>query len=234
MILIFHADGRMPNGPIALVEVQGYAFAAYTGMADLAKRRGDDDASERWRARAEQLRIAVENRFWMQDLQYYGIALDGEGKLCRIRASNAGHLLFVGLPTHDRGRAVASQLAGGDFASGWGLRTLASGQALYNPMSYHNGSVWPHDTALCIAGLRRYGAIDAVIQLLSGMWEAAAHFDMRLPELFCGFARAGGRVACRISGCLLASGVGGRFDLWYAAGLFRRDGRWLEFGRSEL
>ena len=188
---IFHADGRMPNGPIALVEVQGYAFAAYTGMADLAKRRGDDDASERWRARAEQLRIAVENRFWMQDLQYYGIALDGEGKLCRIRASNAGHLLFVGLPTQDRGRAVARQLAGGDFASGWGLRTLASGQVLYNPMSYHNGSVWPHDTALCIAGLRRYGAIDAVIQLLSGMWEAAAHFDMRLPELFCGFARAG-------------------------------------------
>ncbi len=131
------------------------------------------------------------NRFWMQDLQYYGIALDGEGKLCRIRASNAGHLLFVGLPTQDRGRAVARQLAGGDFASGWGLRTLASGQMLYNPMSYHNGSVWPHDTALCIAGLRRYGAIDAVIQLLSGMWEAAAHFDMRLPELFCGFARAG-------------------------------------------
>jgi glycogen debranching enzyme len=188
---IFHADGRMPDGPIALVEVQGYAFSAYNGVATLAERRGDHGAAERWRGRAEQLRAAVENRFWMEETQFYGIAIDGEGKLCRVRASNAGHLLFVGLPSRERGCAVARQLTGGDFSTGWGLRTLASDQVRYNPMSYHNGSVWPHDTALCVAGLRRYGAIDAVTQFLSGMFEAASHFDMRLPELFCGFARAG-------------------------------------------
>jgi glycogen debranching enzyme len=188
---IFHADGCMPEGPIALVEVQGYAFAAYSGMAGLAQRRGDGIASELWRARAEQLRLAVEKRFWMEETQFYGIAIDGEGKLCRVRASNAGHLLFVGLPSIERGRSVARQLAGSDFATGWGLRTLASDQIRYNPMSYHNGSVWPHDTALCVAGLRRYGEIDVASKLLSGMFEAASHFDMRLPELFCGFPRAG-------------------------------------------
>jgi glycogen debranching enzyme len=187
---IFHADGRIPDGPIALVEVQGYAYAAYNGLGALAKRRGDRRVAERWRARAEQFRVAVEKRFWMEDKRFYGIAIDGDGQLCRIRASNAGHLLFVGLPTKERGGSVARQLAGGEFATGWGLRTLASDQIHYNPMSYHNGSVWPHDTAICIAGLKRYGAIDTVVHLLSSMFEAAAHFDMRLPELFCGFARA--------------------------------------------
>jgi glycogen debranching enzyme len=188
---IFHADGRMPEGPIALVEVQGYAYAAYNGVAALAAQRGEERSAEKWRAKAESFRVAVERKFWMEDKQFYGIAIDGEGELCRVRASNAGHLLFVGLPTAERGNAIAKQLAGGDFLSGWGLRTLASDQVRYNPMSYHNGSIWPHDTAICAIGLKRYGAIDAVIRLLSGMFEAAAHFDMRLPELFCGFARAG-------------------------------------------
>ena len=189
---IFHADGRTPEGPIALVEVQGYAYAAYCGMARLAATRFDRDRAEAWRQRAEQIRRAVEARFWMPELSYYGIALDGENALCQVKASNAGHLLFVGLPSPDRAQAVMRTLLGAGFANGWGLRTLASDQPRYNPMSYHNGSVWPHDTALCAIGFRRYGGADSVPRLLSALFEAAVHFDMRLPELFCGFPRHAG------------------------------------------
>jgi len=211
---IFHADGRYPEGPIALVEVQGYAFAAYRGMARLARARGDEERSRAWQARAERLRQVVEERFWMPDQQYYGIALDGRDELCRVKGSNAGHLLFVGLPSPDRGAAVIRELMGPRFANGWGLRTLASDEPHYNPMSYHNGSVWPHDTALCAAGFRRYGAADAVQQLLAAMFEAAVQFDMRLPELFCGFRRGGGEppvaypVACLPQAWAAASAFG--------------------------
>ncbi len=189
---IFHADGRTPEGPIALVEVQGYAYAAYCGMARLAAMRFERDRAEAWRRRAEQIRATVEARFWMPEVGYYGIALDGEDALCRVKASNAGHLLFVGLPSAERAQAVMRTLLGAGFANGWGLRTLASDQPRYNPMSYHNGSVWPHDTALCAIGFRRYGGADAVPRLLSALFEAAVSFDMRLPELFCGFPRHAG------------------------------------------
>jgi glycogen debranching enzyme len=189
---VFHADGRFPEGPIALVEVQGYAFAAYSKMAELAQRRGDGVTARRWRARAEQLREAVERRFWMEDQGGYGIAIDGEGRLCRIRSSNPGHLLFCGLPSPERARRVCAQLMSASFDSGWGIRTLASGETRYNPMSYHNGSVWPHDTALCVAGMARYGERDGVVQMLSNMFETAVRYEMRLPELFCGFPRAPG------------------------------------------
>ncbi len=189
---IFHADGRFPEGPIALVEVQGYAFSAYIKMAGLAERRGDNAAALRWRKRARQIREVVEERFWMEDVGDYGIAIDGKGELCRVRSSNPGHLLFCGLPSQERGRRVARHLLSGGFDSGWGVRTLAVGEARYNPMSYHNGSVWPHDTALCAAGMARYGERDGVIQLLSGMFETAVHYEMRLPELFCGFQRSPG------------------------------------------
>lgn len=189
---VFHADGRFPNGPIALVEVQGYAFAAYRAMAKLAHHRGDQDNAARWAARAEQIREAVERRFWMEDLGTYGIAIDGEGELCRVRTSNPGHLLFCGLPTPERGRKVAEQLMSSAFDSGWGVRTLATGEPRYNPMSYHNGSVWPHDTAICAMGLSRYGERDGVVSLTSGLFETANTFEMRLPELFCGFPRMAG------------------------------------------
>ena len=189
---VFHADGSFPAGPIALVEVQGYAFAAYRAMASLAERRGDPDTSGRWRLRAEEIRAAVEERFWMEDEGLYGIAIDGHGQLCRVRASNPGHLLFCGLPSLDRAKRVCRQLMSAPFQSGWGVRTLAVGEARYNPMSYHNGSVWPHDTALCVAGMARYGERDGVIEMLSEMFETAVSFEMRLPELFCGFPRAPG------------------------------------------
>ncbi|MGF6230601.1 glycogen debranching enzyme [Inquilinus ginsengisoli] len=189
---VFHADGRFPDGPIALVEVQGYAFAALRTMGDLAAQRGLDDEATRWRVRAEALRVAVESRFWMEDKGFYALALDGHGQPCRIRASNAGHLLYCGLPSPDRAASVARQLLDTPFNSGWGIRTLARGEANFNPMSYHNGSVWPHDGALSAAGLARYGERAGVVRLLSELFETAVHFDMRLPELFCGFPRVRG------------------------------------------
>ncbi len=189
---VFHTDGTDAVGPIALIEVQGYVYAALVAMADLAARRGLTPEAERWQARAATMRAAVEARFWLDELGYYALALDGQGRPCRVRGSNAGHLLFTGLPTAERAGRVADQLLASPFNSGWGIRTLAAGETRFNPMSYHNGSVWPHDTALCAAGLSRYGARDGVVRLMSGAFEAAVQTDMRLPELFCGFPRAAG------------------------------------------
>lgn len=189
---IFHADGRFPEGPVALVEVQGYAYAAYRTMASMTARRGDSEAAERWSRRATALRAVVEARFWMPEQGFYGIALDGQNELCRVVASNPGHLLFTGLPRADRAAQVARRLFSSDFFSGWGLRTLAVDQPRFNPMSYHNGSVWPHDTALTALGLSYYGERAGVVKLTAALFETAAQSDMRLPELFCGFPRAAG------------------------------------------
>ncbi|MDX8497782.1 amylo-alpha-1,6-glucosidase [Mesorhizobium sp. VK4C] len=189
---VFHADGRIPRGPIALVEVQGYVFAAYRGLAALARRRGEFADAEHWENRAEEMRLAVERDFWIDDLNFYALAIDGEGQPCKVRTSNAGHLLYVGLPQPERAKMVADQLLSAPFHSGWGLRTLADDAIFFNPMSYHNGSIWPHDTALCGVGLARYGERESVVRLMSGTFESAVHFNMRLPELFCGFTRAPG------------------------------------------
>jgi len=189
---IFHADGRFPKGPVSLVEVQGYAYAAYRTMAALTARRGDNQAAERWSGRAAALRAVVEERFWMPEQGFYGIALDGNNELCRVAASNPGHLLITGLPRADRAELVGERLFSSDFFSGWGLRTLAVEQPRYNPMSYHNGSVWPHDTALAALGLSYYGERAGVVKLTAALFEAATQLEMRLPELFCGFPRAAG------------------------------------------
>ncbi|QKC73910.1 MULTISPECIES: amylo-alpha-1,6-glucosidase [Mesorhizobium] len=189
---VFHADGRIPKGPIALVEVQGYVFAAFQGLARLARLRGEAERAEGWEIRADAIRQKVERHFWIEELGYYALALDGDGQPCKVRTSNAGHLLYVGLPEPDRARMVADQLLSASFHSGWGLRTLADDAIFFNPMSYHNGSIWPHDTAICAAGLARYGIRDSVVRLMSGTFESAVHFNMRLPELFCGFTRAAG------------------------------------------
>jgi glycogen debranching enzyme len=185
---VFHADGRMPSGPIALVEVQGYAFAAFRAMARIARRLGEPGA-QGWTRKAETIRERVEQRFWMPDAGFYGIAIDGEGALCTPQASNAGHLMFVGLPSADRAALVTRRLLTPDFDSGWGLRTLAAGTVRFNPMSYHNGSVWPHDTSLCVAGMARYGERAGAAKLLDDQFQAAQVFGMRMPELFCGFPR---------------------------------------------
>ncbi|WP_292032891.1 MULTISPECIES: amylo-alpha-1,6-glucosidase [unclassified Brevundimonas] len=188
---IFDTDGRFPKGPVALLEVQGYAFAAWTALAEMGGRMGDDRA-DHWRARAETVRKLVEDRFWMEDQNFYAVALDGDGKQMRAVGSNAGHLLFSGLPSPERARLVTRRMLTAEFRSGWGLRTLAKGQARFNPMSYHNGSVWPHDTAMAAAGMAGYGERRAVAMLLGEIYGAAAHFQLRLPELFCGFIRETG------------------------------------------
>lgn len=190
---IFHADGRLPQGPIAVVEVQGYAHAALRAMSTLAAVRNRSEQGRQWKLRADQLATAIEQRFWLPDLKFYALAIDGENELCRVRASNAGHLLYCGVPSAERGAHVARQLLAEHFSSGWGIRTLAAGEARYNPMSYHNGAVWPHDTSLCAAGIARYCGPRAIVTLLSELFEAANQFTMRLPELYCGFARNAGQ-----------------------------------------
>jgi glycogen debranching enzyme len=190
---MFHADGRFPPGPLAVVEVQGYAFAALTAMSELAAARGDEARCRQWGDRARRLREEIEARFWLPETGFYAIAIDGEGQPCRVQASNAGHLLFCGVPSPERAAIVTEKLLSRRFCSGWGIRTLAQGEARFNPMSYHNGSIWPHDTSVCAAGMARYGAREQVVQILSDTFEAANHFSMRLPELYCGFARLEGQ-----------------------------------------
>ncbi len=185
---IFHRDGHFPKGPIALLEVQGYAYAAWLAMAELGTLLGDARAGA-WQRQAEEVRLLVEDRYWMEDEGFYAIALDGDGEQVRSIGSNAGHLLFSGLPSKERAARVTRRLLSTEFRSGWGLRTLAKGQARFNPMSYHNGSVWPHDTSLAVAGMARYGERDAVSSIITEIYTAASHFQMRLPELFCGFNR---------------------------------------------
>ncbi len=126
-------------------------------------------------------------------MHYYAIALDGDGTPCRVYASNAGHLLYCGVPSEERAALVAAQLMSTRFSSGWGIRTLAEREPRYNPMSYHNGSIWPHDTSLCAAGISRYGGRANVVQILNDIFETANQFGMRLPELYCGFPRVAGQ-----------------------------------------
>src|SRR5665213_3504227 len=185
---IFHDDGRFPAGPVALVEVQGYAFAAWGAMAMIAERLGEPGA-DAWRARAEAMRAKVEATFWLEGRGYYGLAIDGDGVLCGPLTSNPGHLLFVGLPNAERAAKVTRRLLSRTFDSGWGIRTLAIGMARFNPMSYHNGSIWPHDTAIALAGMARYGEREGVAKVFGDLFQAATYFEMRMPELLCGFAR---------------------------------------------
>jgi glycogen debranching enzyme len=190
---IFHADGRLPDGPLAVLEVQGYACAALSAMARLASGREDPERGYRWLSRSQQLRAAIEERFWIPEMNFYAIAIDGENACCCVRASNVGHLLYCGVPGPERAAAVRAQLLSQEFCSGWGIRTLPESESRYNPMSYHNGSVWPHDTSICAAGVARYGGRADVVKIIADVFEAANQFSMRLPELYCGFARDAGQ-----------------------------------------
>ena len=187
---VFHRDGRLATGPIALCEVQGYVFAAKQGAAVLAARLGDSDLSARLAREAEELRIKFEESFWIEAEGTYAIALDGDKRRCEVLASNAGHCLFAGIASPERAKKVADLLTSKRFHSGWGVRTVAVGEARYNPMSYHNGSIWPHDNALIALGLARYGHKKAALSIFDGIFDSAIYDDLRrLPELFCGFER---------------------------------------------
>ena len=185
---IFHADGRAAEGPIALCEVQGYVFAAKRAAAEMARALGEEAAP--YLAEAEAVRQRFEDKFWLEDLGCYALAIDGHGEPCRVLSSNAGHALFAGIASPERAARLARLLTGKRFFSGWGVRTIAAGEARYNPMSYHNGSVWPHDNALIAIGLARYGHKAEVLKIFQGLIEAAVYDEVRrLPELFCGFTR---------------------------------------------
>ncbi|MGI9434028.1 MAG: MGH1-like glycoside hydrolase domain-containing protein, partial [Geminicoccaceae bacterium] len=192
---VFHADGSDAKGPIALCEVQGYVFAAKRAAATLATALGDVELAIKLQTEAVTLRDRFEACFWCPEIGSYALALDGAKQPCRVRASNVGHLLYCGIVAPERAIVLAGQLLGPNFWSGWGIRTLATTEARYNPMSYHNGSVWPHDVALIGAGLGRYGHRAEACQLLDGLFDTASSFgDFRLPELFCGMRRRPGEV----------------------------------------
>jgi glycogen debranching enzyme len=191
---IFHADGRLAQGPIALAEVQGYVFYAKILAARCARRLGWTDRARRLEAGADLLAQRFDASFWCPEIETYALALDGDKEPCRVRSSNAGQVLFTGIAKPERAAKVAEGLLRPQFFSGWGIRTIANTEARYNPMSYHNGSIWPHDNALIALGFSRYGLKRPVERLFKGLFEAATYMEMRrLPELFCGFQRARGR-----------------------------------------
>jgi glycogen debranching enzyme len=190
---ILHEDGRQADVPLATVELQGYLYAARLAMSELLDEAGELEEAERLRDAAKELQALVEERFWLEDDGFYALALDGDKRPVRSHASNPGHLLWTGLPAPERADAVVRRLLGGDFFSGWGLRTLSAEHPRFNALSYQRGSVWPHDTALAAAGMWRYGKREEAATLLRAILEAACAFeDDRLPELFCGFDRSVG------------------------------------------
>jgi glycogen debranching enzyme len=190
----FHADGRLAEGPIALVEVQGYVYLAKRLAAECARALGKADRADVLEVQAQELRRRFERAFWCKDLGTYALALDGDKMPCRVHASNVGHTLFAGIARRDRARHVAAGLLHPPFHSGWGVRTVAQGEARYNPMSYHNGSIWPHDNAIIGFGLGQYGYRQGAGAIFDGLVDATAFMDdRRIPELFCGFRRRTGR-----------------------------------------
>ena len=187
---IFHADGSSAEGPIALCEVQAYVFAAKVGASRLAQALGRLDVGAKLASEADQLRERFEASFWCEEIGTYALALDGRKRPCRVRTSNAGHALFAGIASRERARLVAQTLMSPDCFSGWGVRTLATGEARYNPMSYHNGSVWPHDNGIIALGLARYGLRMEANRIFEALFDVATYQELRrLPELFCGFLR---------------------------------------------
>jgi glycogen debranching enzyme len=187
---IFHHDGRLAEGPIALCEVQAYVYGAKRHAALLAGALGLPQRAAALAGQAEAMRLRFEAQFWCEDLSTYALALDGAKQPCRVISSNAGQVLFTGITSTERAQRVAATLLSPASFGGWGIRTIGSSESKYNPMSYHNGSVWPHDNGLIAMGFARYGLQKSAAQVFGALFDAAAYMDLRrLPELFCGFAR---------------------------------------------
>lgn len=190
---VFDAQGRLATAPIALCEVQGYVYMAKRGAAEICRARGEHETAERLDREATALRERFERAFWSDELGSYALALDGGKRPCAVRASNAGHCLWSGIAAPSRARRVGALLLSDRFFSGWGIRTLARTEPRYNPISYHNGTIWPHDNAVIAAGLSRYGLRNAVARVFGGLFDASVFVDLhRMPELFCGFPRRKG------------------------------------------
>lgn len=191
---VFHADGQPAQAPIALCEVQGYVYAAKHAAAKLAGLFGEQNRVAELTEQAERLKQRFNEAFWCDDINTFALALDADKRPCRVPASNAGHTLFTGIASPDYAPRVAEALLCEASFSGWGVRTIAEGTARFNPMSYHNGSVWPHDNGIIAMGLARYGFKDKALQIFTGLLQASISVDLhRLPELFCGFPRRPGQ-----------------------------------------
>jgi glycogen debranching enzyme len=187
---VFHRDGRPAEGAIALSEVQGYVYLARRGAAEMCLAMGDRKQAHTLARAAEVLRRRFEAAFWCDDLGTYALALDGAKKRCEVRSSNAGQVLWSGIASPERARRCALTLLAPASFSGWGIRTIAEGESLYNPMSYHNGSIWPHDNALIGMGLAQYGMMEGAMAVMASTFDASLFMDLhRLPELYCGFSR---------------------------------------------
>jgi glycogen debranching enzyme len=185
---IFHKDGSDAASPIALCEVQGYVYQAKMNASMIAKKLGQTTFAEKLKYEAQHLKAKFNKEFWNDEIGTYVIALDGEKRQCVIRSSNVGHCLYSGIVRKEHGEAVAQHLISPHSFSGWGIRTISEGEIRYNPMSYHNGSVWPHDTSIAAMGLARYGFRQLSCRLFSAMYQVSRSMDLnRLPELFCGF-----------------------------------------------
>lgn len=190
---VFHADGTIAEGPIALCEVQGYVYAAKRAASHLARLLEYPERAESLLLEAQTLRQQFNRQFWSDELGTYIVALDGKKQPCAIRSTNAGHTLFTEIATQDRAERIVKGLFEEDFFSGWGIRTIPTNEIRYNPMAYHNGSIWPHDNALIALGMSRYGLTQGVERLLAGLFDLSIHVDLhRLPELICGFPRKPG------------------------------------------
>jgi glycogen debranching enzyme len=187
---VFHADGTLAKGPIALCEVQAYVFAAKKGMATVARHLEKPEVAERLIREADRLRTDFQRSFWCDAVGMYALALDGQKRQCQVRSSNSGQCLFSGIADPESNDRIIEELSKPAFFSGWGIRTIASSEKNFNPMSYHNGSIWPHDNSLIAWGLAQHGKKDLVRRILSGLFDAAIVLELRrLPELFCGFPR---------------------------------------------
>jgi glycogen debranching enzyme len=191
---VFSSDGKLAVGPIALCEVQSYVYAAKNGIAAVAKELGQAQLAEKLMTQAAELRARFSSAFWSDELSIFALALDGEKRPCRVRSSNAGHCLFSGIASEAQHRSVSDALMSPAFFSGWGIRTLVTGERRYNPMSYHNGSVWPHDNALIAYGALRSVDKGLALRVMSGLLDLSENvIQHRLPELICGFGRRKGK-----------------------------------------
>lgn len=190
---VFHTDGRDATGAIALCEVQAYVYEAKLRAAKLAEALGYSEKASELTLQARALRRRFERAFWCEKRSTYALALGGEKRPCRVRTSNAGHCLFAGIANQQHAKKIATTLLNPDSFSGWGIRTVAATEVRYNPMSYHNGSIWPHDNAMIAYGLARYGFKEHALKILTGLFDASIFVELhRLPELFCGFTRRRG------------------------------------------
>ncbi|MEZ0343541.1 MAG: glycogen debranching N-terminal domain-containing protein [Caldimicrobium sp.] len=187
---VFYEDGSLARPPIALVEIQGYAYRAKKEAAKLARLLGEKDLAIKWEKSADKIKELIEEKYWCEEIKCYALALDGDKRPCKVRTSNAGHLLFTKAIPLSRAKELYGLFFEHHLFSGWGIRTLSSLEKRYNPLSYHNGSVWPHDNAIIGYGFSLYGLKYGTLKILEALFEASTFFKLhRIPELFCGFKR---------------------------------------------